>query len=131
MLKNVFAEAGIEPDEKLYINAHGTSTPLNDAAETLAIKKGLGEALARKIVISSTKSMTGHLLAAAGGIEAIACIKALETGIAPPTICYKEPDPACDLDYIPNESRKVDINKAVSTSLGFGGHNAGVLFSKI
>ena len=131
MLKNAFAEAGLEPDEKLYINAHGTSTPLNDAAETLAIKKGLGEEIARKIVISSTKSMTGHLLAAAGGVEAIACIKALETGIAPPTICYKEPDPACDLDYIPNEARKVDINKAVSTSLGFGGHNAGVLFTKI
>jgi 3-oxoacyl-[acyl-carrier-protein] synthase II len=131
MIKNAFAEAGITPDEKLYINAHGTSTPLNDAAETLAIKKGLGEDLARKIVISSTKSMTGHLLAAAGGIESIACIKALETGIVPPTAGYKEPDPACDLDYVPNTARKVDINKAMSTSLGFGGHNAGILFKKI
>lgn len=131
MLQNAFAEAGLNPDEKIYINAHGTSTPLNDAAETLAIKKGLGEEIARKIVVSSTKSMTGHLLAAAGGVEAIACVKALETGIVPPTICYKEPDPACDLDYVPNTARRVEIDKAMSTSLGFGGHNAGVLFAKI
>lgn len=131
MIKQAFAEAGIAPDEKTYINAHGTSTPLNDAAETLAIKKGLGEEIARKIAISSTKSMTGHLLAAAGGIEAIACVKALETGIVPPTIGYKEPDPACDLDYVPNKARKVEINKALSISLGFGGHNAGILFSNI
>jgi 3-oxoacyl-[acyl-carrier-protein] synthase II len=131
MIKNAFAEASLTPDEKLYINAHGTSTPLNDATETLAIKKALGEDLARKIPISSTKSMTGHLLAAAGGIESIACIKALQTGTVPPTANYKEPDPACDLDYVPNNSRKADINKAMSTSLGFGGHNAGVLFSKI
>jgi 3-oxoacyl-[acyl-carrier-protein] synthase II len=130
MMKQTFAEAGVFPDEKLYINAHGTSTPLNDAAETLAIKKGLGEELARKIAVSSTKSMTGHLLAAAGGVEAIACIKALETGILPPTIGYKEPDPACDLDYVPNTARKANIDKALSMSLGFGGHNAGILFTK-
>ena len=131
MIKQAFAEANIEPDAKLYINAHGTSTLLNDATETLAIKKSIGEDLARKIVISSTKSMIGHLLGAAGGAEAIACVKALETGMVPPTAGYKEPDPACDLDYVPNTARKVDIDKAFSTSLGFGGHNAGLLFTKM
>lgn len=131
MIRQAFEEAAVEPDEKLYINAHGTSTPLNDAAETLAIKKALGEDLAYKIVISSTKSMIGHLLGAAGAAESIACIKALETGMVPPTLGYKEPDPACDLDYVPNTARKVDIDKAFSSSLGFGGHNAGLLFTKI
>ncbi|MCL2841709.1 MAG: beta-ketoacyl-ACP synthase II [Defluviitaleaceae bacterium] len=131
MIKQVFAEAGIEPDTKLYINAHGTSTQLNDAVETLAIKKSVGKNLAYKIVISSTKSMIGHMLGAAGGVEAIACIKALETGIVPPTIGYKEPDPVCDLNYVPNKAQRVDIDKAFSTSLGFGGHNAGLLFTKI
>ena len=131
MIKQAFAEAGLEPDEMLYYNAHGTSTPLNDAAETVALKKALGEKLAYKVPISSTKSMTGHLLGAAGGVEAIAAVKAIETGIAPPTIGYKEPDPACDLDYVPNMARKVAVNKAFSASLGFGGHNAGILFSAI
>jgi len=131
MIKQAFREAGLEPDTKLYINAHGTSTPLNDAAETMAIKKALGEDIAYKIVVSSTKSATGHMLGAAGGAEAIASIKAIETGMVPPTLGYKEPDPACDLDYVPNTARKVDIDKAFSTSLGFGGHNAGVLFTKI
>ena len=131
MIRQTFAEAGLLPDAKLYINAHGTSTPLNDAAETLAIKKALGNDVAYKIVVSSTKSMTGHMLGAAGGGEAIAAIKALETGIVPPTAGYKEPDPACDLDYVPNAARKVDIDKALSSSLGFGGHNAGVLFVKV
>ena len=131
MIQQAFAEAGVGFDEKLYINAHGTSTPLNDATETKAIKKALGEALAYKITVSSTKSMIGHLLGAAGGAEAIACVKAIETGMVPPTAGYMEPDPACDLDYVPNKARKVDIDKAFSTSLGFGGHNAGVLFTRV
>ena len=130
MMELAFAEAGLSPDEKTYVNAHGTSTPLNDKAETLAIKKVFGDA-AYKIPISSTKSMVGHMLGAAGGVEAIAAIKAIETGIVPPTANYKEPDPDCDLDYIPNVARECGINKAFSTSLGFGGHNAGVLFSKL
>ena len=130
MIKAMLAEAELIPDEKMYINAHGTSTPLNDKAETLAIKKVFGD-LAYKIPISSTKSMTGHMLGAAGAIEAIACIKSLETGIVPPTIGYKEKDPECDLDYVPNKSRKCDIDKAMSFSLGFGGHNAGILFRKV
>lgn len=130
MISLAFEESGLVPDEKLYINPHGTSTPLNDKTETMAIKKVLGN-LAYKIPISSTKSMTGHALGAAGGIEAIAAIKALETGIVPPTIGYKEPDPECDLDYVPNVARKCDIDKAMSLSLGFGGHNAGILFCRI
>jgi len=131
MIRQAIEESGLEVDEKLYINAHGTSTPLNDKAETLAIKKALGEEMAYKIPISSTKSMTGHMLGAAGAIEAIAAIKALETGIVPPTAGYKEPDPDCDLDYVPNKARVCGIDKAMSLSLGFGGHNAGVLFNKL
>ena len=130
MIELVFEEAGLEPDEKLYINPHGTSTPLNDKTETLAIKKALGK-LAYQIPVSSTKSMTGHMLGAAGGVEAIAAIKALVTGSLPPTIGYKEADPDCDLDYVPNVMRKQDVDKALSLSLGFGGHNAGVLFTRI
>ncbi|MDR1665120.1 MAG: beta-ketoacyl-[acyl-carrier-protein] synthase II, partial [Clostridiales bacterium] len=107
-----------------------TSTPLNDKVETLAIKKALGE-LAYKIPVSSTKSMTGQMLGAAGAVEAIASVKALDTGFVPPTVGYKEPDPDCDLDYVPNVSRKCAVNKAFSASLGFGGHNAGVLFQKV
>jgi 3-oxoacyl-[acyl-carrier-protein] synthase II len=130
MISLAIEESGLVMDEKLYINPHGTSTPLNDKTETMAIKKVLGD-LAYKVPISSTKSMTGHALGAAGGIEAIAAIKALETGIVPPTIGYKEPDPECDLDYVPNVARRSDIDKAMSLSLGFGGHNAGILFSRI
>ena len=130
MIRLALEESGLTADEKLYINAHGTSTPLNDKTETLAIKAVFGE-LAYKIPVSSTKSMTGHMLGAAGGVEAIASIKTLETGIIPPTIGYKEPDPDCDLDYVPNTARKADINKALSISLGFGGHNAGILFCKL
>ncbi len=125
-----FEEAGLRPDEKLYINPHGTSTPLNDKTETLAIKKALGE-LAYKVPVSSTKSVTGHMLGAAGGAEAIAAVLALENGTVPPTIGYKEPDPECDLDYVPNQKRKFDADKALSLSLGFGGHNAAILFKKI
>lgn len=125
----VLSEAGIYPDEHLYINAHGTSTPLNDKVETLAIKKALGD-IAYQVPVSSIKSMTGHMLGAAGGVEAIASIKSLETGILPPTIGYQEPDPDCDLDYVPNAARKWDVNHALSLSFGFGGHNAGILFSR-
>ena len=124
------SEAGMENEDKIYINAHGTSTPLNDKTETLAIKTALGEEKARKAHISSTKSMTGHMLGAAGAVEAIASVLALENGIIPPTIGYKEPDEECDLDYTPNESKKAEINLALSTSLGFGGHNATIIIKK-
>lgn len=110
--------------EKLYINAHGTGTPMNDKVETLAIKKAMGEEAARKALISSTKSMTGHMLGAAGGVEAVACAMALKTGVVPPTIHLNEPDPECDLNYVPNQAVKADIEMAISSSLGFGGHNA-------
>lgn len=122
-------EAGMQEEKKIYINAHGTSTPLNDKTETLAIKKALGEN-AQFAQISSTKSMTGHMLGAAGGIEAMVAIKVLETGKIPPTIGYKEKDEDCDLDYVPNEMRNSDIEIALSTSLGFGGHNGCIAFKK-
>ena len=131
-LKLAYDEAcGCEDPHKLYINAHGTSTPLNDACETMAIKKGLGEDAARACMISSTKSMTGHMLGAAGAVEAIACVLALKEGLVPPTIGYQEPDPACDLDYVPNSARRADIRLALSASLGFGGHNAYLAFRRI
>ncbi|MBS4960232.1 MAG: beta-ketoacyl-ACP synthase II [Clostridiales bacterium] len=122
-------EAGIQPEEIGYINAHGTSTPANDSAETAAIKRAFGDA-AYNIAISSTKSMTGHMLGAAGAIEAVACIKALEEGVLPPTISYENKDEACDLDYVPNVSRKAQVRYALSNSLGFGGHNAVLCFKK-
>lgn len=122
-------EAGINGQDVLYINAHGTGTPLNDSTETLAIKKAL-PALAKSAYISSTKSMTGHMLGAAGGAEAIASVLALFTGTVPPTIGYKEPDPACDLNYVPNRSVQADPTSALSISLGFGGHNACIAFRK-
>ena len=129
-IKAAIAEAGISPEQVGYINAHGTSTHANDAGETKAIKQAFGEELAKKIPVSSTKSMTGHLLGAAGAIEAIACIKALEEGFLPPTINYHVPDEECDLDYIPNEGRKAEIMYALSDSLGFGGHNGVLCFKK-
>ena len=116
-------EGGITADDRLYVNAHGTGTPLNDSSETLALKLGLGEDMARRAAISSTKSMTGHMLGAAGAVEAIASALTLARHVAPPTIHYKEPDPACDLDYIPNVCREGNFTAALSTSLGFGGHN--------
>ncbi len=121
--------AGIAPEDIDYINAHGTSTKYNDSFETEAIKKTFGEH-AKKLMVSSTKSMTGHLLGAAGGIEAIACALALKDGFVPATINYKTPDPECDLDIVPNEGRKTDIRYAMSNSLGFGGHNSSIVFKK-
>ena len=123
------ADAGIPPGDVGYINAHGTSTPYNDKFETLAIKRVFGEH-ARKVAVSSTKSMTGHLLGAAGGIEAIASVLALHHGILPPTINYETPDPECDLDYIPNQARKQDVELALSNAFGFGGTNATLVFRK-
>ncbi len=119
-------DANLEPESVGYINAHGTSTPLNDKFETMAIKTIFGEH-AKKVAISSTKSMTGHLLGAAGGVELIACLLALERSLIPPTINYEYPDPECDLDYVPNRARKVEVKVAMSNSLGFGGHNATLL----
>ena len=122
-------EAGIRPEEVGYINAHGTSTGLNDKYETKAIKKAFGSH-AYELAVSSTKSMTGHLLGAAGAIEAIVCAKALEEGILPPTVGYETPDEECDLDYVTEGARKADVKYALSNSLGFGGHNASLLFKK-
>jgi len=123
-------EAGVTPEEVSYINAHGTGTDLNDKYETLAIKAALGDA-AYKTAVSSTKSVTGHLLGAAGGVEAIACALAIRDGIIPPTIGLTTPDPQCDLDYTPNKARAAKITVALSNSLGFGGQNASLLFRKV
>jgi 3-oxoacyl-[acyl-carrier-protein] synthase II len=122
-------DAGLKPEEIDYINAHGTSTEYNDKFETLAIKEVMGEH-AQNVAVSSTKSMTGHLLGAAGGVEAIFTIKAIENSIIPPTINLETPDPECDLDYVPNEARKKEVKAAMSNSLGFGGHNATIVFKK-
>jgi len=122
-------DARLSPSDIDYINAHGTSTPYNDKFETLAIKRVFGEH-ARKLAVSSTKSMTGHLLGAAGGIEAIATVLALHHGLLPPTINYETPDPDCDLDYIPNQARKQDVETALSNAFGFGGTNATLAFRK-
>ena len=128
-MKMAVADAGIKPEDVDYINAHGTSTPLNDAGETKAIKLAFGEH-AYKLMVSSTKSMTGHLLGGSGAVEAIITTKALQEGFVPATINYEVPDPDCDLDIVPNEGRKADIRVAISNSLGFGGHNATTLFKK-
>jgi len=122
-------EAGVGAEQVGYINAHGTSTELNDKIETAAIKAVFG-AHASKLAVSSTKSMTGHLLGAAGAIEAIICAKALEEGVIPPTVGYKVPDEECDLDYVTEGLRSRRITCALSNSLGFGGHNASLLFQK-
>ena len=123
-------QAGVAKELVGYINAHGTSTPVGDVAETNAIKRVFGDH-AKKLAVSSTKSMTGHLLGAAGGLESIFCIKALETGMLPPTINLENQDPACDLDYVANKSRKVDIQYALNNSFGFGGTNSSTLFKKV
>ncbi len=129
-IRLALADAGVEPEEIDYINAHGTSTQANDAAETLAIKGVFGEG-AYRIPVSSTKSMIGHTLGASGPIEAVACMKAIETGIAPPTINYETPDPDCDLDYVPNQSRAVgDIRCVLKNSFGFGGQNVCLVFKR-
>jgi 3-oxoacyl-[acyl-carrier-protein] synthase II len=121
--------AGMNPEEVGYINAHGTSTPYNDANETKAIKSVFGEH-ARKLAVSSTKSMTGHMLGAAGGAEAVVSILALQRGVLPPTINYTTPDPECDLDYVPNQAREIRVDAAMSNSFGFGGTNAVLLFKR-
>ena len=118
---------GVKPEEVDYVNAHGTSTPYNDKFETAAIKKVLGEH-ARQVAISSTKSMTGHLLGAAGGIESIACVKTIQTGMIAPTINLEKPDPECDLDYVPNVARAAKVRVALNNNLGFGGQNAAIVF---
>jgi 3-oxoacyl-[acyl-carrier-protein] synthase II len=123
-------DAGLTPDQVSYINAHGTSTPANDSTETAAIKTALGDEAARAIAISSTKSMTGHLLGGSGGIEAVAAVMAVANDLVPPTINLENPDEACDLDYVPNQSRKQMVDVALSNSFGFGGHNVTLAFRK-
>ena len=129
-MRRAVNDAGVSFEAVDYINAHGTSTPYNDKFETIAIKKVFGDH-ARKLAVSSTKSMTGHLLGAAGAIEAVACIKAIQTGTLPPTINLENPDPECDLDYVPNVSREAKVNVAVSNNLGFGGQNACAVFKAV
>ena len=128
-IADAWHETSLDTD-RVYFNAHGTGTPMNDRIETLAIKKALGEDRARRITISSTKSMTGHMLGAAGGAEAVASVLALRDGIAPPTINLTQPDPDCDLDYTPLTAKHADFDVALSSSLGFGGHNACLAFRK-
>jgi len=129
-MRNALQRAGLKPEDVDYVNAHGTSTTLNDKLETAAIKRALGDH-AYKVAISSTKSMVGHLLGAAGAIEAAACLLAMRDGVLPPTINYETPDPECDLDYVPNKARKADVKVALSNSFGFGGHNVCLAFRKV
>lgn len=129
-MKDAMREAGYTEKDTVYVNAHGTGTPMNDKTETVAIKTALGEA-AYKAYVSSTKSMTGHMLGAAGAVEAMACLLALKDGVIPPTINLNEPDPECDLNYVPNKAVKAEIDLALSNSLGFGGHNACLAFRKV
>jgi len=129
-MANALKHGNIKPEEVTYINAHGTSTQLNDKIETLAIKKVFGDH-ARKLAVSSTKSMTGHMLGAAGGVEYVACCLAMQRNIIPPTINYETPDPECDLDYVPNKARPAKLNIALSNSLGFGGHNATICLKRL
>lgn len=129
-MRRALESAGARADSVDYINAHGTSTPYNDKFETLAIKKVFGDH-ARKVPISSTKSMTGHLLGAAGGIESVVCVKTIEKGIVPPTMNIEEPDPDCDLDYVPNAARQARVRTVLSNNLGFGGQNAAVVFRAV
>jgi len=129
-MANALRDAKASPDMVDYINAHGTSTPLGDQAETVAVKRALGDHAAR-IVMSSTKSMTGHLLGAAGGVEAVFTVLSVRDQIAPPTINLTDPDPECDLDYVPNQARQMKIRLALSNSFGFGGTNATLAFRPI
>ena len=128
-MKRTLLKARVAPEDVSYINAHGTATQLGDVAETLAVKDIFGDA-AYRIPISSTKSMLGHLLGAAGSVEAVISVKAIEEGVAPPTINLEHPDPQCDLDYITEGARELDIKLALSNSFGFGGHNASLLFKQ-
>lgn len=128
-MKIAMEEGNVKPEDITYINAHGTSTHMNDSFETMAIKTALGEA-SKNVMVSSTKGHTAHCLGAAGGIEAIVCVKAIEDGFVPATINYKVPDEECDLDIVPNEGRNVDVKYAISNSLGFGGHNSSILLKK-
>ena len=128
-MRNALADAGVEPEEVDYVNAHGTSTPLNDAAETRAMKMALGD-YAYKVPISSTKSMIGHLLGAAGAVEAIATLLSINRGVIHPTINYQNPDPACDLDYVPNHVRRADVRIAISNGFGFGGQNCTIVLKR-
>jgi 3-oxoacyl-[acyl-carrier-protein] synthase II len=129
VMQKAIKDAGIEAAAIDYVNAHGTSTPYNDKFETLAIKKTFGEH-ANKLAISSTKSMTGHLLGAAGGIEAVFSVMSIQTNMLPPTINYVTPDPDCDLDYVPNQPRQAEVNYVLSNSFGFGGTNACLVFKR-
>jgi len=129
VMRKTLKDAGVQPEQVGYINAHGTSTPYNDKFETLAIKETFGEH-AYKLAVSSTKSMTGHLLGAAGGIEGVFSVLAIHRKILPPTINYVNPDPDCDLDYIPNVARPATVEYALSNSFGFGGTNAALLFKR-
>jgi len=122
-MANALKDANMKPEDISYINAHGTSTLLNDKIETLAIKKVFGN-FAKKVAVSSTKSMLGHQLGAAGAVEFVICCLAIERSVIPPTINYENPDPDCDLDYVPNRARQAKVNACLSNSLGFGGHNA-------
>ena len=130
MMRRALARAGVEPERVGYINAHGTSTPLGDAAETRAIKDVFG-AHAYELAVSSTKSVTGHCFGAAGAVEAMMCVLAVRDGILPPTMNYEHPDPACDLDYVPNEARRVQVDVALSNAMGLGGHNGCVLVGRV
>jgi 3-oxoacyl-[acyl-carrier-protein] synthase II len=122
--------AKVNPQDVDYINAHGTSTPIGDACETKAVKRAFGES-AHKVAVSSTKSMTGHLLGAAGAVEMAACVMAMRDGVLPPTINLENPDPECDLDYVPNKAREKKVKVAISNSFGFGGHNSSVVIKAI
>ena len=130
MMRAAIDRAGIELGRVGYINAHGTSTPLGDAAETKAIKNVFGDH-AYELAVSSTKSMMGHCFGAAGAIEAMMCVLAIHHGVLPPTINYNEPDPACDLDYVPNEAREARVDVALSNAMGLGGHNGCVLVGRV
>ena len=130
MMRAALRRAGVAPEDVGYINAHGTSTPLGDAAETKAIKDVFGEH-AHRLAVSSTKSMMGHTFGAAGAIEAMMCVLAVRDGVLPPTINYRERDPVCDLDYVPNEARRADVDVALSNAMGLGGHNGCVLIGRV
>ena len=129
MMRAALTRSGVEPEQVGYINAHGTSTPQGDLAETKAIKAVFGPH-AYELAVSSTKSVSGHLFGAAGAVEAMMCVRALHEGVLPPTINYRNPDPECDLDYVPNEARQVQVDVALSNAMGLGGHNACVLLGR-